>query len=144
MAEVVGPQVHGVLHFETGDKAPLDRGVLLGRSPMLRSDVEAGGQPRVIKLPSPDNDLSRNHLEIVVDGWQVLALDLGSTNGTTVQHPGSAPTRLLPGEPVALEPGAVLVLADSFTVVYEGAQASVTDDRQDLALLDDVADRHPH
>ena len=82
MAEVAGPQVHGVLHFETGDKAPLDRGVLLGRSPMLRSDVEAGGQPRVIKLPSPDNDLSRNHLEIVVDGWQVLALDLGSTNGT--------------------------------------------------------------
>ena len=121
MAEVVGPQVHGGLHFETGDKAPLDRGVLLGRSPKLRSDVEAGRQPRDVKHPSPDPDLSRNHLEIVVDGWQVLALDLGSTNGTTVQHPGSAPTRLLPGEPVALEPGAVLVLADSFTVVYEGA-----------------------
>ncbi len=109
----------GVLRLESGDKVPLDRGVLLGRSPRAKADLEVARQPHVVKLPSPDNDLSRNHLEIVIDGWHVLARDLGSTNGTTVQLPGSAPTRLRPDEHVALEAGAVLVLADVVTVVYE-------------------------
>lgn len=109
----------GVLRLESGDKVPLDRGVLLGRSPKAKADLEVARQPHVVKLPSPDNDLSRNHLEIVIDGWHVLARDLGSTNGTTVQLPGSAPTRLRPDEHVALEAGAVLVLADVVTVVYE-------------------------
>lgn len=109
----------GVLRLESGDKVPLDRGVLLGRSPKAKADLEVARQPHVVKLPSPDNDLSRNHLEIVIDGWHVLARDLGSTNGTTVQLPGSAPTRLRPDEHLALEAGAVLVLADVVTVVYE-------------------------
>ena len=109
----------GVLRLESGDKVPLDRGVLLGRSPKAKADLEVARQPHVVKLPSPDNDLSRNHLEIVIDGWHVLARDLGSTNGTTVQLPGAAPTRLRPDEHVALEPGAVLVLADVVSVTFE-------------------------
>jgi hypothetical protein len=111
--------VLGVLRLESGDKVPLDRGILLGRAPKAKADLEVARQPHVVKLPSPDNDLSRNHLEIVIDGWHVLARDLGSTNGTTVQLPGSAPTRLRPDEHVALEPGTVLVLADVVSVTFE-------------------------
>lgn len=111
--------VLGVLRLESGDKLPLDRGVLLGRSPKVRADLEVAREPHIVKLTSPDNDLSRNHLEIIIDGWHVLACDLGSTNGTTVQIPGSAPIRLRPGEHVALEPGTVLVLADVVSVTFE-------------------------
>ncbi|GAA3601798.1 FHA domain-containing protein [Marihabitans asiaticum] len=109
----------GVLRLDSGDEIPLDRGVLLGRSPKAKPDLDVARQPHVVRLPSPDNDLSRNHLEIILDGWHVLARDLGSTNGTTVQLPGAAPTRLRPEEQLTLEPGSVLVLADSVSVTFE-------------------------
>ena len=72
----------GVLRLSTGESVVLDRGVLLGRAPAVPTD--GVDLPHVVRVSGPDNDVSRNHAEIVLEGWHVSVRDLGSTNGTTV------------------------------------------------------------
>jgi FHA domain len=109
----------GVLRLSTGGMIPLDRGVLLGRSPRLTADMPPGSRPHVLQLPSPANDISRNHAEVILDGWNVLVRDLGSTNGTTAGMPGQEPVRLRAGEPRLLQPGEVFTMAEEITVTFE-------------------------
>jgi len=71
----------GVLRLSTGDVVTLDRGVLFGRSPKINADLPAAERPHLVKLPSPDKDISRNHVEVFIDGWYVLVRDLGSVDG---------------------------------------------------------------
>lgn len=108
----------GVLRLSTGDAVPLDRGAIIGRSPEATADRE-GERPHVVQVPSPDKDVSRNHVEIKLDGWHVLVTDLRSTNGTLVTVPGEQPQRLRPDEPFPIPPGTVVSLADEVTFVYE-------------------------
>lgn len=109
----------GVLRLSTGDVVTLDRGVVLGRSPQLRPDLPPGSRPHVLRLPSPQNDISRTHAEVVLEGWHVMVRDLGSTNGTTVTLPGYEPARLRPTDQPVLEPGTVVTLADEITMTFE-------------------------
>ncbi|MGN6302167.1 MAG: FHA domain-containing protein, partial [Angustibacter sp.] len=109
----------GVLTLSTGDVVTLDRGVLLGRAPTLAGNASLGERPHVVKVASPDKDISRNHAQFALEGWHVLVSDLGSTNGTTVQLPGQEPVRLRPGDQQSIEPGTVVVLADEVSLVYE-------------------------
>ncbi len=114
--EIARPPL-GVLRLSTGDAVTLDRGVLIGRAPSLppgRND-----RPHLIRVASPDNDVSRNHAEIILDGWHVFVRDLGSTNGTTVTLPGEQSVRLREGDPQLLENAAVIVLADEIRCVFE-------------------------
>jgi pSer/pThr/pTyr-binding forkhead associated (FHA) protein len=108
----------GVLRLSTGDVVPLDRDVVLGRNPT----PEAAGLPadaHVVSLASPNHDMSRTHAAIHLDGWIVLLADLNSTNGTIVSHPWHEAMRLRPNEPVAIEPGTVVNLANEVTFRYE-------------------------
>jgi pSer/pThr/pTyr-binding forkhead associated (FHA) protein len=73
----------------------------------------------LISVASPDQDISRSHLEVRLDGWHVLIVDLHSTNGTVVTAPGQAPERLRGGEEVPIAPGTLVSLADDLTFVYE-------------------------
>jgi hypothetical protein len=110
--------VLGALRLSTGDIVTLDRGVILGRSP----EAPAGNKPdrpHVVKLASPENDISRTHVEVRLDGWHVLVTDLGSTNGTVVTLPGEPPLRLRSHDPLAIEPGTVVSLAEEITFTYE-------------------------
>ncbi len=109
----------GVLRLSTGGSVPLDRGVLLGRAPRADAEQPAGAHPHVLRVGGPDRDISRNHAEVVLEGWQVLVRDLGSTNGTTVTRPGQQPVRLRAGEPLEIEPGTVVSLADEVVLRYE-------------------------
>jgi hypothetical protein len=59
------------------------------------------------------------HLQIELDGWLVLARDLGSRGGTTLRIPGRLPQRIRANERYVLEPGHSLDLADSYDIVYE-------------------------
>jgi hypothetical protein len=113
----------GTLRLSTGDVVTLDRGVLLGRSPKLNADLPAGERPHLVRVPSPENDISRNHVEVVLEGWHVLVRDLGSTNGTTVALPGQPPVRLRPGDSQVVEPGTAVTLADEVTLTYEVASS---------------------
>ena len=112
--------VLGVLRLSLGDVITLDRGVLMGRNP--RTDfagTDGEERPHVVKLPSADGDISRTHLRVTLDGWHVLVTDLNSTNGTLVTLPGRDPQQLRPGEPVPIQPGTVVALADGIDFRYE-------------------------
>ncbi len=109
----------GVLRISTGGSVPLDRGVLLGRSPRVNEELPAAQRPHLVRVGGVDRDISRNHAEVVLEGWHVLVRDLGSTNGTTVALPGEEPVRLRPTEDQGIEPGAVITLADEVSLTYE-------------------------
>jgi pSer/pThr/pTyr-binding forkhead associated (FHA) protein len=110
--------VLGVLRFSTGDLITLDRGVLIGRAPS-KARSQGDDRPHVLKIPSPDQDISRDHAEISLADWHVLVTDLNSTNGTVVTRPGREPERLRPDQATQIEPGTVVTLADIVTFTYE-------------------------
>ena len=65
----------------------------------------AGDWPHLVHLPSDHTFVSRMHLHIELDGWQVLARDLDSRGGTMLTMPGREPERMRAGEAYVLEPG---------------------------------------
>ncbi len=108
----------GRLRLSTGQVVPLDRTVIIGRRP--KSARASGADlPHLIGVDSPQQDISRNHVEVRAEGDSILAVDLQTTNGTTLRRQGSAPTRLHPGEATMLVPGDVLDLGDGVTVLVE-------------------------
>ena len=108
--------VLGALVLPDGERVSLDRGVVLGRMPEPTAPVQ---WPHLVRLPAESTYVSRSHLSIELDGWLVLATDLGSRGGTTLRVPGRAPERIRSHEPYVWEPGQVLDLADSYEIVYE-------------------------
>lgn len=110
------PQL-GVLRLPNGEVVPLDRGVVLGRKP---APIVGGERwPHLVHLPAQSTYLSRRHLQIELDGWLVLATDLGSQGGTRLHAPGREPELVRPHEPYVLEHGWVLDLADVYAVTFE-------------------------
>ncbi|MET7401867.1 FHA domain-containing protein [Dactylosporangium sp. NPDC005572] len=108
----------GQLRLPSGDTVPLDRAVILGRAPGL-PDPEEPVLRRHVTVTSANNGISRRHVEIQVDGWDVVAVDLGSRNGTVIQQPGERPVPLPAGGSQTLRPGAAVVLTDEVSVRYE-------------------------
>ena len=109
----------GMMAVSSGPRVTLDRPVVIGRRP--RSPRSAGGDlPRLITVPSPEQDISRSHVEIRLEGWHVLVSDMSTTNGTTLLRSGQAPLRLHPGEPVLVVSGDVVDLGDGVTLTFEG------------------------
>ena len=108
----------GRLSFTTGDVVTLDRGVLMGRGPTVPDGTDVD-RPHVVQLGADGVDISREHLEVRLEGWHVQVCDLGSTNGTEVTLPGAAPQRLHPHEPATIEPGTVVTLAEVASFTYE-------------------------
>ena len=107
----------GGLRLPTGEVVPLDRGVVLGRKP-----APADGStdwPHLVHLPKDHSFVSRQHLEIELDGWDVVARDLDSRGGTTIAPPGREPQRMRPRDAYVLEPGTVLDLAQVYAVRFE-------------------------
>jgi hypothetical protein len=121
-----GPQfvanpVVAVLRASDGTSADLDRPVLIGRAPSTdRSNSRA---PRLMTVPSPNHDISRTHLEVTPDDWQIVVTDLNSTNGTILVRPGGRDRQqLAPGEPVAVQVGSVMELGDGVSVLIDFPQ----------------------
>lgn len=110
--------VLGRLVLPHGEVVPMDRGAVLGRAPYVPEDW-AGAEPHLVTLRDPDHDVSAQHLTVVLDLWDVLVRDLGSTNGTRLLGADGSVTPLRPHQPVPLRPGGALVLADVVTVRFE-------------------------
>src|SRR5215218_6659537 len=104
-----------VLQASDGTTADVDRAVLVGRAPDPdRSNFKA---PRLMSVQSPGHDISRTHVEVAPEGWQVIATDLNSTNGTVLIRPGGYERQqLAPGEHVPVQPGSVLDLGDGVSI----------------------------
>jgi hypothetical protein len=121
-----GPQfvaypILAVLRASDGTSAELDRPILIGRAPSTdRSNSRA---PRLMTVPSPNHDISRVHLEVAPDGWQIVVTDLNSTNGTILVRPGGGDRQqLAPGEPVPVQVGSVIELGDGVSVLIDFPQ----------------------
>lgn len=107
----------GRLQLPGGGSVLLDRGAVLGRAPHAPRDW-SGPAPHLVALADPDRDVSVQHASVVLDLWNVLVCDLGSTNGTAVVDDAGRVTRLRPYEPVALRAGGAVVLADVVTLAF--------------------------
>lgn len=108
----------GTLRLSTGEAILLDRPVLIGRAPEV-ARVTGPELPHLVSVPSPDHEISRNHVEVRLEGWHVLVADLNSTNGTTVTLPGAPPQRLHPGEATLIIPGTTVSLSDAVSFSLE-------------------------
>lgn len=114
----VSPAATGRIRVSTGQVVTLDRTVIIGRRP--RSTRASGANlPHLIAVDSPQQDISRSHLEIRPEGDTVVVIDLHTTNGSTLRRPGADPVRLHPGEQTLVLSGDVVDLGDGVEVVFE-------------------------
>jgi hypothetical protein len=107
------------LTFSSGDVVEVDRAVIVGRAPEARRFTSTE-QPRLVNVPSPNQEISSTHLEIRpgagADHGSAVVTDLGSTNGTVLVQPGLPPEDLHPGIAVQLLPGSIIDLGDGVTI----------------------------
>lgn len=106
------------IRVSTGQVVPLDRTVIIGRRP--RSTRSTGDTlPHLIAVDSPQQDISRSHLEIRPESGAIVVVDLHTTNGSVLLRPGSEPMRLHPGEQTVVISGDTIDLGDDVTVLFE-------------------------
>lgn len=119
---VPGPRpTLGFLVFDDGATFALDRSYCVGREPVI--DPERGLAPLV--LPDDRHSVSRSHAELVLDGWDLVIRDLGSTNGTFIwsdQH--QQWTQVVQDHPVIVEPGTSVAIGRK-VFVYEAVARSI-------------------
>ncbi|MFI7029711.1 FHA domain-containing protein [Microbispora rosea] len=109
----------GVLLLDDGMALPLEADYLLGRDPERAPEVQSG-EARPARVTSPDGSVSRRHLRVFLENWDVNLLDLGSVNGTQIQPPGDPNFYdIPPNEPVPILPGTTVRVGVSRTMRYE-------------------------
>ena len=114
----------GVLVIDDGAAFVLDADYVIGREPELDPDVPAG-QARPLNLTDPNRTVSRVHAEVRLDGWDVLVVDRGSTNGTYLLLPGAPQwTRVPPAGRAVVPPGARVAVGQR-TFVYESHHVGI-------------------
>ncbi len=118
--QLVARPVLGILRSPDGTSVAIDRPILVGRAPVLRDDLPEA--PSLMRVPSPGQDISRTHLLVSPDDWEIRLTDLHSTNGTTIVRPGAGTDRLKlrPGEPLAVLVGTLVELGDGVSVLVDG------------------------
>ncbi|GAB3606875.1 hypothetical protein GCM10027413_22840 [Conyzicola nivalis] len=89
----------------------LDTAAYVGRSPSSPR-IQSGVMPKLVKVPSPQGEVSGTHLEIRQLATSIIVTDLRSTNGSTVSVPGSAPRSLRQGEAMVVTPGTLVDIGD--------------------------------
>ncbi len=106
----------GQLVFSDGTRHALDKNLVVGRAPTAPDGVDCD-----LKIVRSDQ-ISRRHLEISVNDWDVYVVDCGSRNGTVLTPTdGAAPVKVEPDMPQLIEPGAAIHFADqTITLVAAG------------------------
>lgn len=92
-----------------GDGTDLVSGVVVGRSP---DSARGPHGSYLMRVGSSGNDISRNHILITPNEWNIVLTDLHSTNGTLVRPPGEPEFELRDGRSVTVEIGTELLLDD--------------------------------
>jgi pSer/pThr/pTyr-binding forkhead associated (FHA) protein len=110
----------GRIRFSDGRVLPIDSPIVIGRRP----PHDAIGDLAPHTVVHDDAMLSRYHVTLrVVDG-RLVAVDEGSTNGTTVTRPGAAPTPCVPRQPTEVPLGATVDIGGVLTATYEAGGAA--------------------
>lgn len=109
----------GVLMLPEGVVLRLDGDYLIGRDPDQAPEV-ASGAARPVWLTDEESSVSRWHLLVSLDGWDVRLIDHGSAGGTFVQLPGDPEFRRLePNQPTIILPGTMVRIGSTRTFRYE-------------------------
>lgn len=116
--EVGRPRL-GRMHISNGEVIDLDHSLIIGRQPSV-SRVLGEAMPRLVQVKSGNGDISRSHVEVRPDGWDVLLVDLKATNGTVLVREGQAPRRLSQGEEAILINGDIAELGDGVSLLFDG------------------------
>lgn len=96
----------GWMRTSDGERVDLTTPVVIGRKPTV-SRLQGLEMPRLVAVPH--GHVSSNHVEIRLEGWNVMAVDLHSRNGTLLRRAGEPPVRL-PEQPAMLVAGDVVDL----------------------------------
>lgn len=104
----------GHLRFADGNVVEIDTSLVIGRKP-------AADAPTTHPVVVDHAEVSRSHVQVSLEGWAVLATDLGSRNGTWVIPP-SDPT------PIKLDANVPYLLEHGTTVHLGGPEASFSYD----------------
>lgn len=113
-----------------------------GRTPLhlvVEGPIELGRDCSGLILGDPQ--VSRRHLELRPDGGRVVATDLGSTNGSTIDgRPLDGPTALTPGSRIRLGDTTVELAADDVRMTtVTGAVSGESSDPLRATSIDLVA-----
>jgi hypothetical protein len=114
--------------FQVNSHEPiaLDRPAHIGRRPSLPR-VPQAVRPRLVRVPSPLQEVSSTHLELRQQGASVVVTDLRSTNGTIVTMPGAVARVLRPGESLVVTPGTIIDLGDGNRIEILPLQSTPAD-----------------
>ncbi|MFF2632501.1 FHA domain-containing protein [Microbacterium sp. NPDC058021] len=107
-----------VLTLDSGRVLELDLPVVLGRAPQPAAHPGA----RLAALVSPRREVSGTHVELRLDGDQLLVRDLESTNGTVVRHADGSAMLLRGGATARLTEGATLDIGDGNVARFHAVQ----------------------
>ncbi|MEO5878407.1 MAG: FHA domain-containing protein [Streptosporangiaceae bacterium] len=108
----------GLLLLDDGMTLRLDTDYVIGRSPEPAPEVLAG-TARPVRLTDSDGSVSRRHVRISLDQWDVRLTDLGSVNGTFIEEPETPMRPLHRGETVTMRPGTKIQVGTERTFRYE-------------------------
>lgn len=93
----------GVLILDDGTSIPVVRDMVLGRDPSQHPLVKDGLAQGVPIIDSAQS-ISRAHLHVKLDEWELYVVDLDSSNGTFAYEEDAGSWRTLkPGDPYLLE-----------------------------------------
>jgi len=84
----------GWLLFNDDRRVQLHTSVFVGRTGGEPGDL--GEEVQIVAVADHHGKVSRRHLLVRIRDWEVLAVDLHSTNGTWIQRPDEEPIRLRP------------------------------------------------
>ena len=113
---LINPPVLACVRSNTGAVADLHIAVVVGRAPAANRAPEGA---HLMRVPSPNSDISRSHLLVKPQDWSVIVTDLDSTNGTTVTPVGEPSFVLGGGQSVQVDFGTILDLGDGASLRIE-------------------------
>lgn len=110
--------VVAVLLVSTGEVVGVRGDVVVGRAPqpLPGLPMQRTAATRLVAVPSPTHMVSRSHLAVTTAGANLLAQDLGSSNGTVLVRDGISPVLLATALPTPLLVGDLLDVGDGVTL----------------------------
>ncbi|WP_348787448.1 FHA domain-containing protein [Leifsonia sp. NPDC080035] len=115
---VVDAPIRYRLSLSDGRTEELAAPVIVGRAPSAGAFPALRGA-RPVTLTGAEDDISRSHVAIAVEGDTVVVTDLHSRNGTMVLLPGKTPQKLRAGEPTTVVAGTIVDLGSGATLTVE-------------------------
>ncbi len=112
LADLEAAQTQQFYRFRIGKTVVwLDAVSYVGRRPSSPRIIY-GQMPRLVRVPSPKQEVSSTHVELRQLGASVVLTDMRSTNGSIVFPPGGQPRKLRQGESIVAVPGTLVDIGD--------------------------------